>query len=50
MIENKINNKRYRADHLYEAVSGQSAAHINLEDMQTFIWNNVKEYEQSKTD
>lgn len=50
VIENKINNKRYRADHLYEAVSGQSAAHISLEDMQTFIWNNIKEYEQSKTD
>lgn len=48
VIENKINNKRYRADHIYEAFTKQNAAQLSETQLEEFIHNNVHEYDGSK--
>lgn len=50
LIENKINNKRYRADHLYEDYSKKSSEGKSFQELEEYIKNNIKEYENSKTD
>ncbi len=50
LIENKINNKRYRADHIYEEISKKSSAGLSNEELAKWIKENVKEYDNSKTE
>ncbi len=51
LIENKINNKRYRADHIYEEITSKSSTSFStLDELEEWIKNNVKEYDGSKTD
>ncbi len=50
LIENKINHKRYRADHIYEEVSKKNCDGMNNEILEKFLKENVKEYDGSKTD
>lgn len=50
LIENKINNKRYRADHIYEEITKKSSAELSQEELEKWIVENVKEYDNSKTD
>lgn len=50
LIENKINNKRYRADHIYEELTNKLAAELTQEELEKWIIENVKEYDNSKTD
>ncbi len=50
LIENKINNKRYRADHIYEEITKKSAANLSKDELETWIKENVKEFDNSKTD
>lgn len=49
VIENKTNNKRYRADHVYEDFTKQSATELSESELERFIWDNVKEYDGAKT-
>lgn len=49
LIENKTNNKRYRADHLYEEFTKESAEGKSFVELQEFIWRNIKEYDGVKT-
>ena len=49
VIENKTNNKRYRADHVYEEFTKQSATELSESELERFIWDNVKEYDGAKT-
>ena len=50
LIENKINNKRYRADHIYEELTKNNSANLTKEELEKWIKENVKEYDNSKTD
>lgn len=50
LIENKINNKRYRADHIYEEITKENASHLSHQQLQQWIKENVKEYDNSKCD
>ncbi|MDK2819860.1 MAG: glycine--tRNA ligase [Mycoplasmataceae bacterium] len=50
LIENKVNHKRYRADHIYEEITKKNSADINIRDLEHFMKNEVKEYDGSKTD
>lgn len=50
LIENKINNKRYRADHIYEEFTGQSSEELSIKELEEYIFQNIKEYDNSKTD
>ena len=50
LIENKVNNKRYRADHIYEEITNKNAANLSKEELENWIKKNVKEYDGSKTD
>lgn len=51
LIENKINNKRYRADHLIEKFEPNiKVENMSFEEMENFIKENIFEYEGSKTD
>lgn len=50
LIENKVNNKRYRADHLFEEVSKKSSEKLTNNEIEKYIKENVKEYDGSKTD
>ncbi len=50
LIENKINHKRYRADHIYEEISKKNANGMSNELLAKFLKDNVKEYDGSKTD
>lgn len=50
LIENKINNKRYRADHIYEELTNKLASELTQEELEKWIIENVKEYDNSKTD
>lgn len=49
LIENKINNKRYRADHIYEELTSQNSSLLTKEQLEKWIQENVKEYDGSKT-
>ncbi len=49
LIENKVNNKRYRADHIYEELTKKSAATLSQKELEEWIIKNVKEYDNSKT-
>lgn len=49
LIENKINNKRYRADHIYESLTNKSATNLTKEELEKWIHENVQEYDGSKT-
>ncbi|MBD5422888.1 MAG: glycine--tRNA ligase [Mycoplasma sp.] len=50
LIENKINNKRYRADHIFEEITKKNASELTKEELEKWIKENVKEYDNSKTD
>lgn len=50
LIENKINNKRYRADHVYEEVSKKNAEGLDFIEIEKYLKNEVKEYDGYKTD
>lgn len=50
LIENKINNKRYRADHVYEQISQKSAEGLSFKEIENYLIKEVKEYDGSKTD
>ena len=50
LIENKINNKRYRADHIYEEITKQNSSSLTDQELEKWIKENVKEYDNSKTD
>ena len=51
LIENKVNGKRYRADHIIEELCpNMNIESMSLEDMSLWIKENVKEYDKSKTD
>lgn len=49
LIENKVNNKRYRADHIYEELTNQNSSSLTKEQLEKWIQENVKEYDGSKT-
>lgn len=49
LIENKINNKRYRADHIYEEITKKNASSLTSEELEKWIKENVFEYDNSKT-
>ncbi len=49
LIENKINHKRYRADHIYEELTNKNCDGMSDEFLEDFLNNNVKEYDGSKT-
>ena len=55
LIENKVNGKRYRADHIIEEYAEKNKLDINAEamtkeEMRNFIVENIKEYDKSKVD
>nr|WP_318034618.1 glycine--tRNA ligase [Mesomycoplasma lagogenitalium] len=51
LIENKLNNKRYRADHIVEQLFPEiDIKNMSNLDLENFIKENVKEYDNSKTD
>lgn len=51
LIENKVNGKRYRADHIIEEVNPSlNAEAMSKEEMGSWIKKNVKEYDGNKTD
>lgn len=50
LVENKINHKRYRADHIYEEVTKKNCDGMSNEALEEFLKNNVKEYDESKTE
>ncbi|MGL5732663.1 MAG: glycine--tRNA ligase [Metamycoplasmataceae bacterium] len=50
LVENKINHKRYRADHIYEEITNQNCAGMDNQSLEKFLKDNVKEYDGSKTD
>ncbi len=51
LIENKINKKRYRADKLIQEINPNLIPEkMTFEEMQTFIKENLKTYENEKTD
>ena len=55
LIENKVNGKRYRADHIIEEYAENNKLDINAEamtkeEMRNFIVENIKEYDKSKVD
>lgn len=51
LIENKVNGKRYRADHLIEEHdSSINAEAMSKEEMEKYINENIKNYEGAKTD
>lgn len=50
LIENKINNKRYRADNIYEEITKKNAAKLSNEELENWIKENIKEYDNAKTD
>ena len=51
LIENKVNGKRYRADHIIEGLdSTLNPEAMSKEEMEKWINENVKEYDGSKTD
>ena len=41
LIENKINNKRYRADHIYEELTSQNSSLLTKEQLEKWIQENV---------
>ena len=47
VIENKITNKRYRADHLYESLTHKSASLLSLAALEEYIHKHVREYDNS---
>ncbi|WKX02791.1 glycine--tRNA ligase [Candidatus Mycoplasma mahonii] len=50
LIENKVNGKRYRADHIIEAQDSLlNAEAMSKQEMQLFIQENIKEYDGAKT-
>ena len=50
LIENKINHKRYRADHIYEEISKKNCDGMDNKILEEYLKKNVKEYDGSKTD
>ena len=51
LIENKINGKRYRADHIVEELEPSlNAESMSKEELETWIKTNVKKYDGAKTD
>ena len=51
LIENKVNGKRYRADHIIEGHdSSINAEAMSKEDMAAYIRENIKEHDGSKVD
>ncbi|SYV90096.1 Uncharacterised protein, partial [Metamycoplasma alkalescens] len=51
MIENKINNKRYRADHIVKDLFPEiNAEACSFSELETIIKEKVKKYENSETD
>ena len=51
LIENKVNGKRYRADHIIEETdSSINAEAMSKEEMAKYIKENIKEYDGVKTD
>lgn len=49
LIENKNNNKRYRADHIYEELTQKNASDLTKEELEKWIHENVHEYDGIKT-
>lgn len=49
LVENKVNNKRYRADHIYEEITKKNADGMSVEKLEEFLNNEVKEYDGAKT-
>ena len=49
LIENKVNNKRYRADHVYEEVTKKSSQGMSHQDLEQYLKENILEYDGSKT-
>ncbi|BAP39773.1 glycine--tRNA ligase [Metamycoplasma canadense] len=51
LIENKINNKRYRADHIVKDLFPEvNVEKCSFEDLETIIKQKVKKYDNSDTD
>lgn len=50
LVENKINHKRYRADHIYEEITKKNCDGMTNNLLENFLTNEVKEYDGSKTD
>lgn len=51
LIENKVNGKRYRADHIVEKHdSSINAESMSKEELEKYIKENIKEWEGEKTD
>ncbi|AZG68846.1 glycine--tRNA ligase [Mycoplasma struthionis] len=51
LIENKVNQKRYRADHLVKELFPEvNVEKASFEELQKLIQENVKEYDNSKCD
>lgn len=50
LIENKINHKRYRADHIYEEITNENCLGMDSKTLENYLKDNVKEYDGSKTD
>ncbi|MCK5866810.1 MAG: glycine--tRNA ligase [Mycoplasmataceae bacterium] len=51
LIENKVNGKRYRADHIVEELDPTiNAESMSKEELSIWIKTNVKKYDGSKTD
>ncbi len=50
LIENKVNGKRYRADHIIEAIDPSiNAEGMSKQDMETFIKEHAREWDGAKT-
>ncbi|MGL5590452.1 MAG: glycine--tRNA ligase [Metamycoplasmataceae bacterium] len=50
LVENKINHKRYRADHIYEEITQKNCSGMDNKSLEKFLKESVKEYDGSKTD
>ena len=51
LIENKINNKRYRADHILKDVMPNiNVEELKINELERLVKENVKEYDGSKCD
>ncbi|MGL4183720.1 MAG: glycine--tRNA ligase [Metamycoplasmataceae bacterium] len=50
LIENKINHKRYRADHIYEEITKKNSSNLSKEELEQFLKKEVSFYDNEKTD
>ena len=51
LIENKVNGKRYRADHIIEEIDDKlNPENMTNDEMEKWIFENVKKYDGSKTE